>query len=791
MPEVYHIVSPESDFVLCSCGSIMVDVTARGMERRQYRCLHCGNVANEPETPNSRARILPPRPQRPRTLRDYQRAAVDAVKAALGQKPILVAPTGSGKTVMGTTLARELNLQTLWLAHREELILQAAQSLRALGIEPGIIKAGIEPTPDAQFQVASVQTLARRRRRFVPGLIVIDECHHARASQYGDVLAAFPDAKVVGLTATPFRLDGRGLGDIFGTIVVATTAGELCARGLLVAPTVYCSETPDLRGLRMRGGDFGVPELVERMNRATITGDIVETYKRRALGRRAVCFAVDVAHPKAICAAMINADVNAEHLDGSMERDARAAVLARLKSGKTEVVCNCEILTEGWDLPALEVAIIARPTASLNLHIQMVGRVMRKAYGKAGAVVLDHAGNHHTHGSVLRPLAYSLDTEQPAARAADGETGLHRCWQCGLMYDAGMDACPECATVRSAGPSAGRNAAPVAGEGELVPFEETFAYRQRYWQEVFEESLRRGFTLGWARGQYRDRFGAEPVLIGTVLVDPQNATETQRRTIYEGLTREARGRGYRDGWASYRYREIFGTFPRGFVEEGRSEIDGAARNAGTYVGAPTRRTADEISNYLTRRLLEPFRGCNDLCVAKNGDVYFTDQAQSSLADAYGRVYCLRAATGKLDLVLDKIPSPNGLVLNKSENALYLAVTRANQIWKINFNADGSTGKVGIFIQLSGGHGPDAAGRQPPTQAPAARLSASRRCGSSSPTCWYTFSTIVGSRWPIRAATVATPSRAFNSRVANPCRNRYGEAWNPTTLHSRLNRQLRA
>jgi gluconolactonase len=109
---------------------------------------------------------------------------------------------------------------------------------------------------------------------------------------------------------------------------------------------------------------------------------------------------------------------------------------------------------------------------------------------------------------------------------------------------------------------------------------------------------------------------------------------------------------------------------------------------------------------VTRRLLEPFRGCNDLCVAKNGDLYFTDQAQSSLADAYGKVFRLRADTGRLEVVLDKIPSPNGLVLNKAENALYLAVTRANAIWKINFNADGSTGKVGLFIQLSGGHGPD-------------------------------------------------------------------------------------
>jgi gluconolactonase len=113
-----------------------------------------------------------------------------------------------------------------------------------------------------------------------------------------------------------------------------------------------------------------------------------------------------------------------------------------------------------------------------------------------------------------------------------------------------------------------------------------------------------------------------------------------------------------------------------------------------------------VEPHITRRLLEPFRGCNDLCIASNGDVYFTDQAQSSLADAYGKVFRLRADTGRLEVVLDKIPSPNGLVLNKAENALYLAVTRANAIWKINFNADGSTGKVGLFIQLSGGHGPD-------------------------------------------------------------------------------------
>lgn len=113
-----------------------------------------------------------------------------------------------------------------------------------------------------------------------------------------------------------------------------------------------------------------------------------------------------------------------------------------------------------------------------------------------------------------------------------------------------------------------------------------------------------------------------------------------------------------------------------------------------------------VEPHLTHRLLEPFRGCNDLCLASNGDLYFTDQAQSSLADPYGKVFRLRADSGRVEVVVANIPSPNGLVLNKAENALYLAVTRANQIWKVNFNADGSTGKVGTFIQLSGGHGPD-------------------------------------------------------------------------------------
>jgi len=143
-------------------------------------------------------------------LRDYQRWAVDALSTSIDERPILVAPTGSGKTVMATALIDELGLPTLWLAHRKELIDQAAKRLRAHGLETGIVMNGYPGTPDAQVQVASVQTLIRRKKPRA-ALVIIDECHHATADTYQKILDAYPGAHVVGLTATPFRLDGRGL----------------------------------------------------------------------------------------------------------------------------------------------------------------------------------------------------------------------------------------------------------------------------------------------------------------------------------------------------------------------------------------------------------------------------------------------------------------------------------------------------------------------------------------------------------------------------------------------------
>jgi DNA repair protein RadD len=499
-------------------------------------------------------------------LRDYQRKAVEAVKAALDRRPILVSPTGSGKTHMATALVQELALPTLWLAHRKELIDQAAHRLMALGLPVGIVMAGYAPMPLATVQVASVQTLARREKPFAR-LIIVDECHHATASTYGEILDAYPGVPRLGLTATPFRLDGRGLGDLFGELVIAATTRELCDAGVLHAPKVWCSKSPDLRGVKVIAGDYNLGALAKRTNTQELNADLVKTWLKHAEGRRTAAFAVDVEHSMAIAAAFRSAGVAAEHLDGATHREERDAILARLAAGRTQIVSNCMVLTEGWDLPALECAIVARPTASLNLHLQMIGRVMRACDGKDGAIVLDHAGNHHVHGLATRQLTYSLDG---SVRVGHSEPlGIRRCPQCGLMFDIGLSACPECGWVAT---PQDRDRPHVTGAGELSEFDDSsFEYRQQVWNLIEAEREAMGYRDGWSHFRFQERFGIAPVVAAGELIDPTCATLDQKRAVFQQLSDVAQTKSFKPGWASHRFRDLFGHWPKGFVSAVRSQ----------------------------------------------------------------------------------------------------------------------------------------------------------------------------------------------------------------------------
>jgi len=496
-------------------------------------------------------------------LRDYQERAVQQVIDTLNCRPLLVAPTGSGKSSMGTAIVERLGRRTLWLAHRKELVDQAALRLMAHGLQVGIVMAGYRATPWAQVQVASVQSLAQRKRPPV-GLIMVDEAHHVTARGFASVLAFYPDAAVVGLTATPFRLDGRGLGGTFGELVVAAYADELCDAGVLCRPKVFASQSPDLHGIRVIAGDYSLEGLAQRTNTQSHNAGIVQTWQQRAAGKRTVAFAVDVPHSRAIVEAFQNAGVPAEHLDGTLTRPEREAILERLRAGRTLVVSNCMVLTEGWDLPSLECAILARPTASLNLHIQMVGRAMRACSNKEAAIVLDHAGNHHAHGLVTRRLNYSLGDE--LVRQSE-PLGLRRCAACFLLYEPVHPVCPNCGWQAEPTES-DRELPPIEGAGELIAFDDTaFNYRREVWLALETERIEHGFKEAWSEFRFNERFGTWPLVFGGELIDPKRATTDQKRSVFEQFTSVARERGYRPGWASWKFKDAFGVWPRGFVTE--------------------------------------------------------------------------------------------------------------------------------------------------------------------------------------------------------------------------------
>jgi superfamily II DNA or RNA helicase len=378
---------------------------------------------------------------------------------AAGRKRIVaVAPTGSGKTVIGSEIigrARDSDQSVLVLAHRREIITHTHQKLLDNGVRAGIIQAGVEPRPLERVQVASISTLWSRAfrsevmQRPLADLLVIDECHHAPARTYGAIIEAYPDAILLGLTATPCRGDDRGLGGIFESMIECPQIPELIEQGYLVASKVYAPTDPDLTGVQTRQGDYVESQLAARMDRATLIGDVVAHWHRYGERRKTVVFAVGVAHSIHLRDEFRRSGVRAEHIDGATPKDERDATLARLACGDIDVVTNCMVLTEGWDMPEAACCILARPTKKMGLFRQMVGRVLRPAPGKADAIVLDHSGAVFRHGLPEDRVEWTLDPDRHAnspahqARLHRSAGGLIECTQCTALRVGGQP-CSHC-----------------------------------------------------------------------------------------------------------------------------------------------------------------------------------------------------------------------------------------------------------------------------------------------------------------------------------------------------------
>jgi DNA repair protein RadD len=257
-------------------------------------------------------------------------------------------------------------------------------------------------------QCATVQSLSRRDLP-AADIVIVDEAHRAPGETYRKILAAYPDATIIGLTATPCRLDGKPLGDVFDALECVSSYSELIKLGFVAEPTVYSSKiTPDLSKVHTRRGDYVEGELEVAMIQPQIVGSVVDEYLAHAEKRRTVVYACTIAHSKAMVARFVEAGVRAEHLDGETPEDDRAAILARLKLGKTEVVSNCQVLTEGWDCPEVKCIIMARPTKSLALYMQCVGRALRP-WNDVRPMVIDCGQNVDTHGLPHEDREWSLE----------------------------------------------------------------------------------------------------------------------------------------------------------------------------------------------------------------------------------------------------------------------------------------------------------------------------------------------------------------------------------------------
>ncbi|BAY46612.1 putative helicase [Scytonema sp. HK-05] len=347
------------------------------------------------------------------TLRDYQQDLISKTFAAWSsgmRKVLLQLSTGGGKTIIFAAVASELTCRgegVLVVAHREELILQAADKMAVTtGVQPGIIKAGYKPT-DSLIQVASIQTLARRKTYPKAELVIVDEAHHASAASYRKLLDAYPKALILGVTATPRREDGYGLRDVFDHLVCSISTLELITLGYLtdyklIAGFKYSKhKVPQKR-------DFTKKEL-EQVASDYKPEEVLKQWNNFCTGKKTILFAVNVMHSKAIAAKFRAAGITCEHLDGETPHDQRKAILDRFKSGTTKIISNCAILTEGFDCPDSEAVVIARPTTSVTLWLQMLGRVLRPAPEKNYATILDMTDNWFRLGRPCDNRQWSLD----------------------------------------------------------------------------------------------------------------------------------------------------------------------------------------------------------------------------------------------------------------------------------------------------------------------------------------------------------------------------------------------
>lgn len=481
-------------------------------------------------------------------LRAYQEQVIEKARSLLrsGRKKIIIqAATGSGKTIVAAAIvsaAIEKSKKVLFLVHFRQLAYQAIERFTEFGIGDmvGLIMAGEDSFLSRPVQVAMVQTYSRRlqlpdNRWFCDAdLVIYDECHASIAKTRKAVLELYKEnAVIIGLTATPCRADGRGLGEVYEDIVECISIESLTKEGHLV-PVIYygCKELPDLNNIPIVAGDYNKKVLGERVDKPKLIGDIYDNWARIAHDRQTVIFATNVKHSKHIKELFQSRGVPTEHIDAHSPEEERQDVLKRFKNGDVQVVTNVGVFSEGADFPWASCVVLARPSKSYARFVQMAGRGLRPFPGKDNCIVIDHAGLVHRHGFLDDPVEWKLDGKEIAWKkkvVRKKEKKIFECDECRAQFVGHR--CPTC--------------------GWEVP---EWGKKVQTTEDELEEI-----------GKNRKKFTTE-----------------EKRKFYGMLEFRRRMKGYSHGWSAHKFKEKFGVWPNHYKDQGPIEPDQSFLNWEKY-----------------------------------------------------------------------------------------------------------------------------------------------------------------------------------------------------------------
>ena len=382
-------------------------------------------------------------------LREYQIDLINQVRNSWhknNKAPCIVLPCGGGKSVIVAEMAKrttEKGNRVLFIVHRKELCDQIRNTFSRWGVDMNLCQIGM------------VQTVCRHLNEVpAPSLIITDENHHSKANSYMKIYKAFPNAYRIGVTATPERLDGSGLKDVNDDLIIGVSAKWLIENKFLAPYEYYAPTLVDLEKVKVKQGDYDEKQVEEMMIKRAVFGDVITYYNKFAKDKQAICYCTTIKHSKAMTENFNENGITAAHIDSETPKSERDDVIERFRKGEIKILCNVDLISEGFDVPDCECAILLRPTKSLTLYIQQSMRCMRYKPNKT-AVIIDHVGNYVRFGLPDADRQWTLDGRKKKAKgnSIDKEEEIKDCPECFQVFakydDSGkpVNICPFCGYV--------------------------------------------------------------------------------------------------------------------------------------------------------------------------------------------------------------------------------------------------------------------------------------------------------------------------------------------------------